>query len=67
MDPLSGETLCRLGSIDLTGRGGASKLNLAPASLFDPKLKGLTWTADPIAGSRVVQIRVYSPPSPIIL
>ncbi len=66
-DPLSGETLCRLGSIDLTRGSAGSRLTLAPARLFDPKLRDETWTVDPGTGTHLAQIRVYSPPQPISL
>ncbi len=66
-DPLSGETLCRLGTIDLTRGPAGSQLTLAPSRLFDPKLRDLTWTVDPATGTGLAQIRVYSPPQPVTL
>jgi len=64
-DLLNGETLCHLGTVDLTRGAGASRLDLTPSWLFDPSLKDVTWAADPVGKARVVQIRVYSPPEPI--
>ncbi len=66
-DPLSGETLCRLGTIDLPRGPAGSQLTLAPSRLFDPKFRDLTRTVDPSTGTGLAQIRVYSPPQPVTL
>jgi len=61
-DFLSGETLCLLGSIDLTRGSGQSKFTLAPSTMFDASLQDLMWTVDTNADFRIAQFRVYSRP-----
>jgi hypothetical protein len=61
-DFLSGETLCLLGTIDLTRANGHSKFDLAPAAMFDATLEDLIWTVDTNADFRIVQFRVYKRP-----
>ncbi len=62
-DFLSGETLCLLGTIDLTRGSGQSKFSLAPSAMFDASLQDLMWTVDTNSNFRIVQFRVYSRPS----
>jgi len=59
-DTLSGETLCLVGTIDLTGRRGQSMLELAPAAMFDASLQERTWSMNFNADLRIAQFRVYS-------
>ena len=61
-DFLSGETLCLLGTIDLTRAKGSSKFTLAPAAMFDARLEDLMWTVDTNPDFRIVQFRVYARP-----
>ncbi|HEY2953922.1 MAG TPA: hypothetical protein VGK89_01590 [Candidatus Eisenbacteria bacterium] len=61
-DFLSGDTLCLLGTIDLTRDKGQSKFTLSPAAMFDATLADLLWTVDTNAEFRIVQFRVYSRP-----
>lgn len=61
-DFLSGETLCLLGTIDLTRAKGQSKFQLAPAAMFDATLEDLIWTVDTNANFRIAQFRVYKRP-----
>jgi len=61
-DFLSGETLCLLGSIDLTRGSGQSKFSLAPSTMFDASLQDLMWTVDTNTNFRIAQFRVYSRP-----
>jgi hypothetical protein len=61
-DFLSGETLCLLGTIDLTRGSGQSKFTLAPSSMFDASLEDLMWTVDTNSDFRIAQFRVYSRP-----
>jgi len=61
-DYLAGDTLCLLGTIDLTRSSGQSKFTLAPAAMFDASLGDLIWTADTNADFRIVQFRVYKRP-----
>jgi len=61
-DFLAGETLCLLGTIDLTRGSGQSKFQLAPAAMFDATLEDLMWTAQTNADFRIAQFRVYQRP-----
>src|SRR6266487_1870495 len=61
-DFLAGETLCSLGTIDLTRDAGHSKFQLAPAAMFDATLENLIWTVDTNSNFRIVQFRVYKRP-----
>ena len=61
-DFLAGETLCLLGTIDLTRGSGQSKFQLAPAAMFDASLEDLMWTAQTNADFRIAQFRVYQRP-----
>ena len=61
-DFLAGETLCLLGTIDLTRSKGQSKFTLAPSSMFDASLENLIWTVDTNADFRIAQFRVYQRP-----
>jgi hypothetical protein len=62
VDPVTGDTLCLAGTIDLTRSGGHSKFQLAPSSLFDASLGDVLWTVDTNPDFRIVQFRVYSRP-----
>ncbi len=61
-DFLAGETLCLLGTIDLTRGKGQSKFQLAPASMFDASLEDIMWLVDTNADFRICQFRVYQRP-----
>ncbi len=61
-DFTSGETLCLLGTIDLTRGNGQSKFTLAPSAMFDASLEDLMWTVDTNSDFRIAQFRVYSRP-----
>ena len=61
-DFLSGETLCQVGTIDLTRGKGQSKFTLAPSAMFDASLIDLIWTVDTNPDFRIAQFRVYSRP-----
>jgi hypothetical protein len=61
-DFLAGETLCLLGTIDLTRAAGQSKFQLAPSAMFDASLEDLIWTVDTNRDFRIVQFRVYERP-----
>ena len=61
-DFLAGETLCLLGTIDLTRAKGQSKFTLAPSAMFDASLEDLMWTVDTNRDFRIAQFRVYQRP-----
>ena len=61
-DFLAGETLCLLGTIDLTRTKGQSKFTLAPSAMFDASLEDLIWQVDTNREFRIAQFRVYSRP-----
>lgn len=61
-DFTSGDTLCLLGTIDLTRSSGHSKFQLAPAAMFDATLENLIWTIDTNTDFRIAQFRVYQRP-----
>ena len=61
-DFASGDTLCLLGTIDLTRGKGQSKFQLAPSAMFDASLEDLIWTVDTNTNFRIVQFRVYQQP-----
>jgi len=58
----NGETLCLLGTIDLTRGNGQSKFSIAPSAMFDASLQDLMWTVDTNSDFRIAQFRVYSRP-----
>ncbi len=62
-DFMTGETLCLLGTIDLTRGSGQSKFQLAPASMFDASLFDIMWLVDTNADFRICQFRVYERPA----
>jgi len=62
VDFLNGETLCLLGTIDLTRGSGQSKFTLAPSAMFDASLQDLMWSVDTNNDFRIAQFRVYSRP-----
>jgi hypothetical protein len=62
IDPVTGDTLCLAGTIDLTRSSGRSKFQLAPASMFDASLADVLWTIDTNTSFRIVQFRVYARP-----
>lgn len=59
----SGETLCLLGTLDLTRGKGQSKFQLAPSSMFDASLFDIMWTVDTNPDFRLCQFRVYQRPA----
>jgi len=62
IDPVTGDTLCLAGTIDLTRAKGQSKFQLAPSSLFDASLADVLWTIETNADYRIAQFRVYQRP-----
>jgi len=62
VDFTSGDTLCLLGTIDLTRGSGRSKFQLAPSAMFDATLENLMWTVDTNTNFRIAQFRVYQRP-----
>ena len=62
VDPVTGDTLCLAGTIDLTRSSGQSKFQLAPSSLFDASLEDVLWTVETNTNFRIVQFRVYARP-----
>jgi hypothetical protein len=58
----SGETLCLLGTIDLTRGKGQSKFQLAPSAMFDASLEDIMWTIQTNSNFRIAQFRVYQRP-----
>jgi len=61
-DFATGDTLCLLGTMDLTRGKGQSKFQLSPSAMFDASLENLIWTVDTNADFRIVQFRVYQVP-----
>ena len=61
-DFVAGETLCLLGTIDLTRGSGQSKFQLAPSAMFDASLEDLIWQVDTNSNFRIAQFRVYERP-----
>ena len=61
-DFLAGETLCLLGTIDLTREKGQSKFQLEPSAMFDASLEDLIWQVDTNRDFRIAQFRVYERP-----
>ena len=61
-DFLAGESLCLLGTIDLTRGKGQSKFTLAPNAMFDASLEDLIWQVDTNSDFRIAQFRVYQRP-----
>src|SRR5262249_54791248 len=61
-DFLSGETLCQIGTIDLTRGKGQSKFTLEPSALFDASNIDIIWTVDTNTNFRIAQFRVYQRP-----
>jgi hypothetical protein len=62
IDPVTGDTLCLAGTLDLTRASGQSKFQLAPSSLFDASLEDVLWTVDTNTNFRNAQFRVYKRP-----
>ena len=62
IDPVTGDTLCLAGTLDLTRANGQSKFQLAPSSLFDASLEDVLWTVDTNTNFRNAQFRVYKRP-----
>lgn len=58
-DVTSGETLCALGTIDLTRDGGKSRFKVQPDSLFDASVEDILWNVETNTDFRIVQFRVY--------
>lgn len=58
-DVTAGETLCALGTIDLTREGGKSRFKVQADSLFDASLEDILWNVDTNPDFRIVQFRVY--------
>jgi len=61
-DPTTQETLCLLGTIDLTRGSGQSKFQIAPTSMFDASNIDILWTVDTTPDFRIAQFRVYQRP-----
>jgi len=62
LDVLSGETLCLLGTLDLTRDKGQPKFSLQPSSMFDASLGDVLWQIETNSNFRIVQFRVYERP-----
>jgi len=62
LDVLSGETLCLLGTLDMTRSKGQSKFSLQPSTMFDASLGDILWQIETNSGFRIVQFRVYQRP-----
>ena len=62
-DYMVGETLCLLGTIDLTRGKGQSRFDLAPSAMFDAALEDIMWTIQTGADFRIAQFRVYEVPA----
>ena len=62
VDPVTGDTLCLAGTIDLTRTKGQSKFQIAPSSLFDASLEDVLWTVQTNSDFRIAQFRVYTRP-----
>src|SRR5262249_33700630 len=62
IDPVTGETLCLAGTLDLTRGKGQSKFQITPASLFDASFADVLWTVDTNPDFRIAQFRVYQRP-----
>ena len=62
IDPVTGDTLCLAGTLDLTRASGQSKFTLAPGSLFDASVEDVLWTVDTNPNFRNAQFRVYKRP-----
>lgn len=62
LDVQSGDTLCLLGTLDLTREKGQSKFSLQPSSMFDASLGDILWQIETNSSFRIVQFRVYSRP-----
>ncbi len=58
-DYVAGETLCLLGTIDLTRGPGRSKFQLAPSTMFDASLEDIMWSIETNSQFRLAQFRVY--------
>jgi hypothetical protein len=61
VDPVTGDTLCLAGTINLT-RTSHSKFQLAPSTMFDASVEDVLWTIDTNTNFRIVQFRVYARP-----
>jgi hypothetical protein len=59
VDPVTLETLCLLGTIELTRVGGKSLFQIQADTLFDASLEEILWTVDTNADFRIAQFRVY--------
>jgi hypothetical protein len=59
VDVLAGETLCALGTIDLTRDGDKSRFKVQAGSLFDASLEDIIWNVETNTDFRIVQFRVY--------
>jgi len=59
-----GETLCLIGTLDLTRNSGKSRFSIAPSVMFDAALEDLMWTANTNSNFRLAQFRVYTRPTP---
>src|SRR5262249_42173784 len=60
LDTTTGETLCPLGTIDLTREKGQSKFQLALSTMFDASMFDILWTVDTNPDFRIIQFRVYT-------
>jgi len=63
VDFAAGDTLCLLGTIDLTRGKGQSKFDIAPSTMFDASLEDIIWTMDTNSDFRIAQFRVYEMPA----
>jgi hypothetical protein len=61
-DYTAGETLCLLGTIDLTRGHGQSRFSMAPSTMFDASLEDIVWQIETNPEFRIAQFRVYELP-----
>ncbi len=62
IDPVTGDTLCLAGTIDLTRGKGQSKFTLSPSTMFDASVQDVLWTVQTNSDFRIAQFRVYRRP-----
>jgi hypothetical protein len=60
VDITTQETLCLLGTIDLTRSSGKSMFQVQPDSIFDASLFDILWTVDTNSDFRIAEFRVYN-------
>ncbi len=61
-DWLSGETLCLVGTVDLSQGSGPSGLRVEPSTMFAAGAYDAVWSVDANPDYRICQLRVYERP-----